>query len=126
MSARLPMGVGTRNNEGLAEAINSFRQFPVEVGYGVASIVGRQLNANGIVCICPRGMMVHFFGDQCYAGHECESFGEVLELIVFRELVVCLFPHNEWVCETKLLRAVIATKSMECKVSSGRVATRGG
>jgi len=110
MSARLPIGVGTRNSEGRTsfagrlpgeltsgKLIDGPRQFSVEIGYGVARIVSRQLNIHGVVCICPRWMMVHFFGDQCHAGHECEGFGEVFKLKISRELVVCLFPHIELV-----------------------------
>src|SRR4051812_45852476 len=84
ISPRLPMGVGTRYKEiflsNLCEFVYCVRELSIEVCYFVPCIMRVELKVNGVVRVCPRGMVVHFFRHQCHLCHKSECFFEVFEL----------------------------------------------
>ena len=76
------------------QLINYFGQLFVFVGYYVAGAVGVEGYVDGVVNVGPVGVVVHFFGSEGYAGHECEGFGKVFELEAFLEGVIFFGPHG--------------------------------
>ena len=62
---------------------------------GVTRVVGREFDGHLIVDIRPPRMVIHFFGDERHAGHECEGFAEVSKGELAGKLVIGFSPHGE-------------------------------
>src|ERR1700694_5688069 len=59
--------------------IDGFCQFAIFFRNGVPRIVRRKPHLHRIPHIGPLGVMIHFLGSQCHAGHERKSFAEIAE-----------------------------------------------
>lgn len=73
---------------------DGFRQRPVFCRYGIACVVGGEVDGHTVPHVAPIGMMVLFFCMKCHFGHECESLGKIDEFEFRLQLVVVFSPHG--------------------------------
>src|SRR5687767_6975617 len=109
----------------LREFINGIRQFTIAIRYFVPCVMRTQLEAHGVPGVCPRGMMVHLFGNNGNFCHEAKSLCEIFERESLLEAIVFFFPlHTYWCLSDAIRFTIFSGRKPRRVVFIGRSALR--